>query len=123
MSTNDITPPPSSDGDRGTISAEQLQTIVKRAYQSAEGQATTIAGQIIAQDQVAADHETVARDNAAKIARGTALTAHARMDGIKSAATVGTGVVAGFMVGGPIGAIVGCAAGWVFDRFNDPYGR
>ena len=49
-------------------------------------------------------------------ARSAASLSQSRSDAVKSAATVGAVGFAGFLLGGPVGAVVGGVAGWLYDK-------
>lgn len=116
-------PPPRSDEERGTFSAEQLQSIVGRALHSAKGNAETVAGQMLAQREAATTREEDEEYVAARAAQSQVLLDQARTDGIASGAKVGLGAVAGGLVLGPVGALAAVGLMWAWDRFNDPFGR
>lgn len=124
MNTPDITPPaPSSDSDRGTIGAEQLQTIVQRALNSAAVSTNTMAGAAVkhaereaaereALDQWISEQRQIRAIKAdIRAQRGAGNVAFGR-----GAAVVGGATLAGFLVGGPPGALVGAVIGWLADH-------
>jgi hypothetical protein len=118
---NLITPP--IDTDRGTISAEELQTIVQRAYRATTSTTESVFDSL--RVQVGRDAERTRRDQqvAESYAVGNALLGAARSDAIQSGATVAGGTVLGGMLGGPPGAAIGAAIAWLWSKLSDPSGR
>lgn len=115
---------PAPGGERGGADADQHRATLNAATTVGEDTWAREERERREEERRRADaSEEEQRYVAALDARSAALTAQARTDAMRSAGTVGVAGLAGLLLAGPIGAVAGVVGGWLFDKFNDPYGR
>ena len=107
---------------RGNDAVQTQKEILDAAFtKSADTFAVEQRERLAQEVQRQAEQEQERRYIAALDASSSATLAQARTDMMKYAATVGTAGFAGFLVGGPIGAVLGVAGAWLFDSITGGY--
>jgi F0F1-type ATP synthase assembly protein I len=107
------------------MSADELRRLVERARGETAAQVTTAADAAKAQAEAEARywaaldaHEAEQREIRALQADARARCGAGNIAFGRAAATVGGSTLVGYLLGGPIGGLVGAGLGWMFDHMR-----